>query len=76
MAVCGGAANYLGTYWPVGDTPAKAFAETFYMQLIAGKTIGDALLAGRNKVREVPSVDWSDYIMYGNYEFRLRMPRQ
>ena len=69
----GGVANYLGTYWPVGDESAKGFAETFYGELLNKKTIGDALLMGRSKVRnEIKSVDWADYIHYGSYDFVLK----
>ena len=69
----GGVANYLGTYWPVGDKSAKGFAKTFYDELFNKKTIGDALLKGRSKVRnEIKSVDWADYIHYGSYDFVLK----
>src|SRR5262245_2447502 len=69
----GGVANYLGTYWPVADDAAKGFAETFYDELLNKKTIGDALLKGRSKVRnEIKSVDWADYIHYGSYDFVLK----
>jgi CHAT domain-containing protein len=69
----GGVANYVGTYWPVGDDAAECFADTFYSELLNKKTIGEALLAGRNKVRNVTkSVDWADYIHYGSYDFVLK----
>jgi CHAT domain-containing protein len=69
----GGVANYLGTYWPVGDEAAECFAETFYSELLNKKPIGAALLAGRNKVRnDTKSVDWADYIHYGSYDFVLK----
>jgi pimeloyl-ACP methyl ester carboxylesterase len=69
----GGVANYLGTYWPVGDEAAEAFARTFYTELLMQKTIGAALLAGREKIRsEVKSIDWADYIHYGSYDFVLK----
>jgi hypothetical protein len=68
----GGVANYLGTYWPVGDREAEAFAETFYMALLHNKPIGEALLDGRKKVRDLVSVDWADYIHYGSYDFVLK----
>ncbi|MDF0652527.1 MAG: CHAT domain-containing protein [Nitrospira sp.] len=69
----GGVANYVGTYWPVGDQSAEAFAQTFYMELLGQKTIGAALLAGRERVRtELKSVDWADYIHYGSYDFALK----
>jgi len=70
----GGVANYVGTYWPVGDAAALTFAETFYPQLLAGKPLGGALIAGRNKVRELGSADWADYILYGDPAFLLKVP--
>jgi pimeloyl-ACP methyl ester carboxylesterase len=69
----GGVANYLGTYWPVGDDSAAAFAEVFYTELLQGKTIGSALRSGRTKVLEdVKSVDWADYLLYGSVGFTLK----
>ncbi len=68
----GGVANYVGTYWPVGDAPAKTFAEIFYTRLLAGKSIGESLLEGRKAVAELKSVDWADYIHYGSQNFVLK----
>jgi len=68
----GGVANYLGTYWPVGDVSAKKFAETFYLELLAGKSIGRALLSARQAVANIKSVDWADYIHYGSHNFVLK----
>lgn len=72
----GGVANYLGTYWPVGDESAKRFAEVFYGKLLEGRTIGDALLAGRKDVQANRWVDWADYILYGSSEFTLKLPQR
>jgi CHAT domain-containing protein len=68
----GGAANYVGTYWPVGDEAAAAFAEVFYSRLSAGETLGTALRDGRKVVHGKKSVDWADYIHYGASDFRLK----
>lgn len=68
----GGVANYVGTYWPVGDDPALAFAESFYTSLLEGTPIGDALLQARKQVAALESVDWADYIHYGNPRFVLK----
>ena len=68
----GGIANYVGTYWPVGDDEAKAFAETFYPALLNGKTISEALLEARKAVWNLSSVDWADYIHYGSPSFVLK----
>ena len=68
----GGIANYIGTYWPVGDTAAQTFAESFYKTILDGKSISTALLKARTDVREKGSVDWADYIHYGSPYFELK----
>ncbi len=68
----GGVTNYIGTYWPVGDAAASAFAEVFYRRLSAGASIGSALREGRKKVKALRSVDWADYIHYGAADFALK----
>ncbi len=68
----GGVANYVGTYWPVGDEAALTFSRTFYRKLVSGAAIGAALQAGRDAVRAEGSVDWADYIHYGSYDFALK----
>jgi CHAT domain-containing protein len=71
----GGVANYIGTYWPVGDAAAMTFAEVFYTNLINGLPIGQALLLGRQKVEQIKSVDWADYVLYGSADFVLKDKR-
>ena len=68
----GGVANYVGTYWPVGDDSASAFATTFYHDLLAGYSIGEALLAARHELQRLDSIDWADYIHYGDFHFTLK----
>lgn len=68
-----GVANFVGTYWPVGDAAASSFARAFYGALLTGGTIGDALLDGRKAVQASGSVDWADYIHYGDPRFRLKV---
>ena len=74
----GGVANYVGTYWPVGDAPAANFAKAFYNDLLDGKTIGEAILAGRQLLNDgndfgaAPTHDFADYIHYGNPHFILK----
>jgi CHAT domain-containing protein len=67
-----GVGNYIGTYWPVGDNPAKAFGGAFYLSIVRGETVGMALNAARNKVRALESVDWADYIHYGSPSFLVK----
>jgi hypothetical protein len=68
----GGIANFIGTYWPVGDESAEAFAKTFYGQIVSGHPVGDALIAGRRVVKEIGSYDWADYIHYGDPDFCIK----
>ncbi|MEJ2169344.1 MAG: CHAT domain-containing protein [Desulfobacterales bacterium] len=70
----GGVANYVGTYWPVGDDAAKTFADAFYPALINGRSISQALLEARIAVRKERSADWADYIHYGSPNFILKHP--
>jgi len=68
----GGIANFIGTYWPVGDDSAEAFAKTFYGGIVQGQAIGDALIAGRRAVQQLGSFDWADYIHYGDPDFQIK----
>ena len=70
-----GIANFIGTYWPVGDEAAQTCAETFYAALIAGQSIGTALLAARHALRAQRSPDWADYLHYGDPQFGLKLTR-
>lgn len=67
-----GVANFIGTYWPVGDASAATFARAFYALLLSGAPLGEALLAGRKAVKASGSVDWADYIHYGDPRFRIK----
>lgn len=68
----GGVANFIGTYWPVGDAAAEIFAKEFYNGLLRGAPLGDAIQAGRRKVKEERSKDWANYTFYGNADFVLK----
>ncbi len=68
----GGVANYVGTYWPVGDSEAEKFSVTFYRSLVRGASVGRALNSARMAVRKLGSVDWADYIHYGNFDFMIK----
>jgi CHAT domain-containing protein len=67
----GGVANFLGTYWPVGDAAALTFSDKLYEGLLRGETIGSAIQAGRGAVRR-RSKDWANYVFYGDPEFVLK----
>jgi CHAT domain-containing protein len=67
----GGVASFVGTHWPVGDDAALAFSTVFYERLLDGLSLGGAMLAARRRVFELGSIDWADYVHYGNPAFRL-----
>jgi hypothetical protein len=69
----GGTANYIGTYWPVGDEAAESFSTTLYAALVEGQCVGEAINCGRKAVEKLGSVDWADYILYGSYDFALKL---
>lgn len=71
----GGVVNFLGTYWPVGDSAALEFARVFYADLLDGRSLAYALLDGRHAVKRLGSVDWADYILYGDPDFVLKWRR-
>jgi CHAT domain-containing protein len=68
----GGVANFLGTYWPVGDEAASKFAWTLYHSLLDGQPLGLAVTQARKQVLEIRSADWADYIHYGSPNFVLK----
>jgi CHAT domain-containing protein len=71
----GGIANYLGTYWPVNDNAALKFSEVFYEKILDHKPLGEAVMAGREAVEKLRSVDWADYILYGDPRFVVKTSR-
>ena len=71
----GGVANFIGTWWPVADEAAAAFADALYRDLAQGESIGAALKVARAAVRAQPSADWANYLHYGSYDFTLKVPK-
>jgi pimeloyl-ACP methyl ester carboxylesterase len=68
----GGVANYLGTYWPVGDDTAMTAAGSIYNAIVRGRSMGQAVAAARVALRQARSIDWADYIHYGSYDFAIK----
>lgn len=70
----GGVANFIGTYWEVGDEAASTMATEFYRQVIDGQPMGQALLEARRAVQGGGrSKDWADYMVYGDPGFVLKI---
>ena len=76
-AIRAGISHYIGTYWNVGDKDAVTFAKTFYDELSKGEMIGTAIVRARQEVKNLSSrtVDWLNYIHYGNRRFRMKLKR-
>jgi hypothetical protein len=61
-----GAGAFLGTLWAVGDVPARTFTEAFYRELLAGKPLAHAAIAGRDAARGAREATWLAYVIYGH----------
>ncbi len=68
-----GVQQFIGTYWPVGDTAALAFAKRLYGELLNGQTIGEAVYYSRQEVLKVSDKDWADYIHFGDPAFKVKL---
>jgi len=69
----GGVGSFLGTYWPVGDAAASIFAAEFYGKLLASASIGESLRSARTMLRDKNQPDYTNYIHYGDPEFRVKV---
>jgi hypothetical protein len=62
--------------WPIDDAAASAFAQTFYTELIAGRTLGDTVTRARNHAADLGGREtWAAYQCYGDPGFVLRGAR-
>jgi hypothetical protein len=66
-----GITAYLGTFWLVSDAGAASFATTLYRELGAGRRLGEAVISGRNELRDLRNSDWANYLLYGDSSFVL-----
>ncbi len=69
--VLGGAGAFVGCLWSVGDVPARAFVEEFYLHLLEGRTVAEATVAGREKARSAGDATWLAYTVYAHPRARL-----
>lgn len=70
-----GAGVFVSTLWSVGDTPALVFVEAFYRRLLAGGSLAEAAIAGREAARELGDATWLAYTVYGHPEARIVEPQ-
>ena len=68
-----GVTAFVGALWEVHDELASQFAQTFYEELWAGKTLGEAFHSARQRIRTMQSANptWLAYTLYGDPNSRV-----
>jgi hypothetical protein len=72
-----GAGMFIAPLWSVTDPLAHEFVIALYNELAAGKTVGEAVLAGRLKAREAGDPGdptWLAYCVYAHPNARIELP--
>jgi hypothetical protein len=71
--IYGGALGCIGNAWPVHDSVAAEFAVSFYKHLIAGDTLGKAMLRARGEMfgHHRTRLTWAGFVLFGNPLFRM-----
>lgn len=71
--IYGGALGCIGNAWPVHDGVAAEFAVSFYKHLIAGDTLGKAMLRARGEMfgHHRTRLTWAGFVLFGNPLFRM-----
>lgn len=67
-----GVGSFIGTYWPVDDFAAGEFATGFYDELLAGRPMAAAMRAARQRLVDINSKDWANYLHFGDPTTILR----
>jgi len=69
-----GVRHYIGAVRRIEDKISLTFAQEFYTQLIAGRSVGECMRLGRWKlIKEygITAIPWTSYILYGDPNFVL-----
>ncbi len=68
-----GVTAFVGALWEVHDELASQFAQLFYEELWAGKTLGEAFFSARRQLRAMQSANptWLAYTLYGDPNSRV-----
>lgn len=62
---------FIGNLWKVKDDAAGDIAVSLYRNLASGRTLGEALLAGRQDLFNDNKSDWLNYMFFGDPELRI-----
>jgi len=69
----GGIAQFVGTYWPVGDDAAGTFAASLYREIATGNTVREAVIEARAAIRRDPElVDFANFLHFGSPSFVVK----
>lgn len=60
-----GCGAFIGSLWEIRTTSARTFAEKFYDEAAAGKTLGESMRAARNELK-LSDPTYLAYTLYGN----------
>ena len=68
-----GVTAFVGALWEVHDELASKFAQIFYEELWAGKTMGEAFHSARQQIRAMQAANptWLAYTLYGDPNSRV-----
>ncbi|MCB0239636.1 MAG: CHAT domain-containing protein, partial [Anaerolineae bacterium] len=69
--ISSGAGLFIAPQWQVTDSLALVFATTFYEQLLAGRTVAEAVLRARLAARTSGDPTWLAYSVYAHPNARL-----
>src|SRR5205823_4894858 len=72
--ISSGVGLFLAPLWTVTDGRALDFAQTFYRELLAGRTVGEAVQQGRQAARREGDPSWLAYSVYAYPNARLVLP--
>jgi hypothetical protein len=61
-----GAKAVVGTRYEVAERRARRFAERFYVDLISGRSAGEAVRSARRELHDPVGVDWAAFVLYGD----------
>lgn len=75
--LCAGTSSVVATLWPVEDQVAQRFADAFYAQLAAGRTVAAAVSGAQRELRSRPETadvrDWAAFVASGEAETRVKL---
>jgi len=62
--IAAGVPAVIANQFPISDTPAIEFAETFYTHIVGGAPVDAAVTAGRQRLFRVQNSEWATPVLY------------